>query len=345
MSRMVHFIPTTSRASAADVANLFVTYVWKLHGLPSKTISDRGPQFNSTFLKQLYKRLDIKPSLSTAFRPQTDGLAERLNQVVEIYLRHYVAYKQDDWVGILPMAEFAYNNSVNASTNQTPFFACYGFHPRFSIGQQADESVPHADKRADQLKLRMEELQASVTLANEKIKHYYDLKHRLPEDIKVGDKVWLDARNIKTEGPVAKLSAKRIGPYRVLKKEGTHAFKLELPHTLKVHPVFHTSLISLKKEDPFGREPPQPPAEVTPDGEEEYEVEKILDSRKRRNQVQYLVHWKGYGPESNTWEPLEHLDTAMGAVRKFHRNNPKALRHPDLEEGVVSRANRTRRHN
>ncbi|QRV84414.1 Retrotransposable element Tf2 protein [Ceratobasidium sp. AG-Ba] len=295
MSRMVHFIPTTSRASAVDVANLFVT--------------------------QLYKRLDIKPSLSTAFRPQTDGLAERLNQVVEIYLRHYVAYKQDDWVGILPMAEFAYNNS-----------------------QQADESVPHADERADQLKLRMEELQASVALANEKIKHYYDLKHRLPEDIKVGDKVWLDARNIKTERPVAKLAAKKIGPYKVIKKEGTHAFKLELPHTLKVHPVFHTSLVSLKKEDPFGREPPQPPAEVTPEGEEEYEVEKILDSRKRRNQVQYLVHWKGYGPESNTWEPLEHLDTAMGAVRKFHRDNPRALRHPDLEEGVVSRAKRPRRH-
>ncbi|QRW09646.1 Transposon Tf2-1 polyprotein [Ceratobasidium sp. AG-Ba] len=57
MPRMVHFIPTTSRASAADIANLFVTYVWKLHGLPYKTISDRGPQFNSAFLKQLYKRL------------------------------------------------------------------------------------------------------------------------------------------------------------------------------------------------------------------------------------------------------------------------------------------------
>ncbi|QRV73515.1 Retrotransposon-derived protein PEG10 [Ceratobasidium sp. AG-Ba] len=233
------------------------------------------------------------------------------------------------------MAEFAYNNSINSSTNQTPFFACYGFHPRFSIGQQTDESVPHADKQADQLKARMEELQALVNLANKKIKHYYDLKHRAPDDIKVGDKVWLDAQNIKTERPVAKLSAKRIGPYKVLKREGTHAFRLELPHTLRVHPVFHTSLISLKTEDPFGRDPPQPPAEVTPDSEEEYEVEKILDSCKQRNQIQYLVHWKGYGPKSNTWEPIEHLNTAMGAVRKFHRDNPRALRHPDLEEGFT----------
>ncbi|QRV78837.1 Retrotransposable element Tf2 protein [Ceratobasidium sp. AG-Ba] len=232
MLRMVHFIPTTSCASAADIANLFITYVWKLHGLPSKTISDRGPQFNLAFLKQLYKQLHIKPSLSTAFRPQTDRLAERLNQVVKVYLRHHVAYKQDNWAGILPMAEFAYNNSVNASTNQTPFYACYGFHPRFSIGQQLDESVPHADERANQLQAQMDKLQSSVALANKKIKHNYDLEHRAPEDIKVGDKVWLDARNIKTERPVAKLAAKKIGPYKVLKKEGTHAFKLELPHTL-----------------------------------------------------------------------------------------------------------------
>ncbi|QRV96512.1 Retrotransposable element Tf2 protein [Ceratobasidium sp. AG-Ba] len=176
------------------------------------------------------------------------------------------------------MAELAYNNSVNASTNQTPFFACYSFCTRFSIGQQVNEAVPHADEQADQLKLRLEELQSLVNLANKKIKHYYDLKHCSPNVIKVRDKVWLDAQNIKTEQPVAKLAAKKIGPYKVLKKEGTHAFKLELPHTLKVHPVFHTSLMSLEKEDPFGRNPPQPPAEVTPDGEEEYEVEKILDS-------------------------------------------------------------------
>ncbi|QRV73677.1 Retrotransposable element Tf2 protein [Ceratobasidium sp. AG-Ba] len=171
----------------------------------------------------------------------------------------------------------------------------------------------------------MEELQASVNLANKKIKHYYDLKHWSPEDIKVGDKVWLDTRNIKTERPVAKLSARKIGPYKVLKREGTHAFKLELPHTLSVDPVFHTSLVSLKKDDPFGHGPPQPPAEVTPDGEEEYKVEKILDSQKQQNQVQYLVHWKGYDPKSNTWEPLKHLDTAMGAVQKFHKENPRAL--------------------
>ena len=71
-SKMAHYIPTTSRATAVDIANLFITHIWKLHGLPKRTISDRGSVFNSKFMKQVYKRLDIKPSFSTAYRPQTD---------------------------------------------------------------------------------------------------------------------------------------------------------------------------------------------------------------------------------------------------------------------------------
>jgi transposase InsO family protein len=85
-SKMVHYIPTKSTATAVDIANLFVTYVWKLHGLPKKTVSDRGSVFNSKFMKQLYHCLDISPSFSTVYHPQTDGQSERANQVVEMYL-------------------------------------------------------------------------------------------------------------------------------------------------------------------------------------------------------------------------------------------------------------------
>src|SRR5690349_24496139 len=104
---MVHFIPTRSTATAVDIANLFVTYVWKLHGLPKHTVSDRGTQFNSKFLKHLYKHLDIKPSFSTAYHPQTDGQSEHANQVVEAYIRKFANHLQTDWVSLLPLAEFA----------------------------------------------------------------------------------------------------------------------------------------------------------------------------------------------------------------------------------------------
>ncbi|QRV87030.1 Retrotransposable element Tf2 protein [Ceratobasidium sp. AG-Ba] len=328
LTKMVHFIPTTNEANGVDVANLFLTYVWKLHGLPRKTISDRGPQFTSQFLKQLHKRLDIKPSFSTAYHPQTDGQTERLNQVVELYLRHYVSHRQDDWVGLLPLAEFAYNNGTNASTGKTPFFANYGFHPKFAVGDKEGQGLMIADDHAEWLQKGYDELKAALTVSQERMKEYYDRKHRAPENIKVGDHVWLDNRNIQSQRPACKLSAKRIGPFKVLAKIGKHAFKLELPHTLKIHPVFPIALLSLKKEDPYGREPPQPPPEVTPEGDIEYEVEQVQDSRRHRGKIQYYVKWLGYNEW--TWEPYEHLTNAKEMIADFHRRHPNALRHPQV---------------
>ncbi|KAG8725221.1 hypothetical protein FRC09_005676 [Ceratobasidium sp. 395] len=327
LSKMVHFIPTTSNATAVDIANLFVNYVWKLHGLPNKTISDRGPNFNSKFLKQLYARLNIQPHFSTAYRPQTDGQSERANQMVEGYLRHYISHRQDDWVALLPLAEFAYNNGVNSSTGKSPFYACYSFHPRFAVGDNSIGDVPAADDRANWLQSNYDELKAALDLSNEKIKEFYDRKHRAPEDIKVGAKVWLSSKDITTNRPSKKLAAKWLGPFKVLKKVGTHAFKLELPKTMKVHPVFHISKVALKKDDPFGREPAPLPPVVTPEGEEEYEVKKILDSDyDNKKKVLYHVSWKGWGPQDNTREPYENMKNALAKLRDFHKRHPKAAR-------------------
>ncbi|KAB5587545.1 Retrotransposable element Tf2 [Ceratobasidium theobromae] len=187
-SKMAHFIPTHSTATAIDVANLFITHIWKIHGLPKKAISDRGPNFNAKVLKQIYKRLDIKPSFSTAYHPQTDGQTERLNQVVEIYLRHYTSHRQHDWAALLPMAEFAYNNGTQASTGKTPFFICYGFHPRFSISDLEPSNIPAADDHIQFLQKGYEEVQSAITISQERMKTYYDRKHREAKDYAIGDK-------------------------------------------------------------------------------------------------------------------------------------------------------------
>ena len=112
------------------------------------------------------------------------------------------------------------------------------------------------------------------------MKHYYDQDHKEQESIEVGDKVWLSHQNISSDRPATKLAHKRLGPYKVLSKIGTHAYKLEHPHSMKVHPVFHMLLLKKFYFDPHGREPPQPPPILTPEGEEEYEVEQILNSKK-----------------------------------------------------------------
>ncbi|KAJ1300322.1 hypothetical protein OPQ81_005143 [Rhizoctonia solani] len=324
LSKMVHFIPTHSDATAVDIANLFVNFVWKLHGLPKKTISDQGPQFNAKFLRQVYKHLGIEPHFSTAYRPQVDGQSERMNQFVEIYLRHYINHRQTDWVASLPLAEFAYNNGKHSGSKQSPFYTCYGYNPDFTVGQTSSEKVPQADDLANHLKEIHEEAKAALSIANQTYKRYYDERRHEAPKIEVGSKVYLDGANIQTQRPSKKLDHKRLGPYMVAKKVGKYTYQLDLPKSMKIHPVFHVSLLFPKPSDEFKREPVNPPPVITPEGEEEYIVERILDSRLKRKHLEYLVKWKGYGPEDNTWEPKRHLSNASRKVEEFHHLHPEA---------------------
>ncbi|KAF8755465.1 hypothetical protein RHS01_05175 [Rhizoctonia solani] len=124
-SKFGHFIPTTKKVSARGLADLFVTHIWKLHGLPVRTISDRGTTFTGKFLRALYQRLGIKPSFSLAYHPESDGQTKRVNQFIEFYLRSYVAADHLDWAKWLPLAEYAYNNAKHAATGKTPFELIY----------------------------------------------------------------------------------------------------------------------------------------------------------------------------------------------------------------------------
>ena len=115
--------------STPDVVALFLQHVVRVHGVPSTLVSDRDPIFTSHFWGRLLELMGIHANRSSAFHPQTDGQTERLNSVLEQYLRMYCDYQQTDWASLLPMAEFSYNNSKHSATTQTPFYANYGFHP------------------------------------------------------------------------------------------------------------------------------------------------------------------------------------------------------------------------
>jgi hypothetical protein len=130
---MAHFIPCVSTDSSADFAKIFVDTVRRLHGLPDDRVSDRGTLSSSNFFQDVCKDLGITPLIVTTAHQQADGQTERTNRTLEQYLRSYVNYQQDDWIYLLPLAEFAYNNAVNASTGMTPFRANYGFDPRCEV--------------------------------------------------------------------------------------------------------------------------------------------------------------------------------------------------------------------
>ena len=128
---MAYFIPmvTGKESLAKDLAITFTREIWRLHGLPSDIISDRGSVFISRFWKELIEHLGVDLNILTAFHPQTDGPTERVNQSFEGYLRHYTSFQQDDWAELLPLAEHAYNTATSESTKVSPSFANYGFNP------------------------------------------------------------------------------------------------------------------------------------------------------------------------------------------------------------------------
>ena len=128
---------------------------------------------------------------------------------------------------------------------------------------------------------------AEITEAQPSHKEYAD-RHRKPDpNWKQGNKVWLIPRNIWTTRPAKKLDYKKLGPFRILAKIGTKAYRLDLPNLMKVHPTFHISLLETYQDNPLPSQvkPPPPPIEI--DGNEEYELEKILDSRHRYRKLQY----------------------------------------------------------
>ena len=119
---MALFIPTFCDIYAADLAHI-LSQVFAKHGTLTNIISDQGKHFISHFWWSLCQLLDIKANLSTAYHPETDGQTERVNQILEQYLWVYINYHQDDWVNLLPLAKFAYNNTLHSVTMVTPFFA------------------------------------------------------------------------------------------------------------------------------------------------------------------------------------------------------------------------------
>jgi hypothetical protein len=179
----------------------------------------------------------------------------------------------------------------------------------------------------DRMKSALEEAKAALAKAKDDMARYYNHRRTPATIFRPGDKVFLDASDIKTTRPSQKLSHKRLGPFKVLKQVGNSAYKLQLPPTMsRLHPVFNVVKLTPAPADPFpGRRTKPPPPPVLVAGEEEYEVEKILDSRTFRRQFQFLVKWKGYGYEENTWVNEREVH-APDRVQDFYRANPGAPR-------------------
>ena len=134
LTKYVHLVPTKSTIDAEGTAQLYVKHVFAAHGLSKTIVSDRDPRFTATFFKELFSHLGIRLQMSTSNHPQTDGQTERVNRVVEDCLRSFVNHWQSNWDELLPLCQFAINNSYQSSTCESPFFSQFRSSSLDSIG-------------------------------------------------------------------------------------------------------------------------------------------------------------------------------------------------------------------
>ena len=181
--------------SSEEIMKIYRDDIWKLHGVPRKILSDRGPQFASKFIKKFTKVLGTKRQLSTVYHPQTDGQMERINQEIEMFLWHYVNYQQDDWTNWLTAAEFQYNDKRYVTTGRTLFKLNFGRHPwKGDLMVQTD--ILQVEDFLIELQKSWKQATKVIEEAKKNMKKQFNKKRRNSQGLKVGDNVWLENKNI-----------------------------------------------------------------------------------------------------------------------------------------------------
>ncbi|KAI7948528.1 hypothetical protein MJO29_010193 [Puccinia striiformis f. sp. tritici] len=332
LSKATHFIPCKEAMSASELAKLFRREIFRLHGLPDRIISDRGTTFTCEFWQAFMKLLNIKSATSTAYHPQTDGQTERMNQILEDYLRHFVNYNQTDWSEKLDLAEFSINNLHSTSLGVSPFFFIHGYHPRFNT-----LTTPSGKSQANKVVQDLQEIQDKATTAlraaKEKQALYYN-KHRRDTPIyNPGDQVLLSRRFIQTRRPNSKLDFRHLGPFSVVKMIGERAVLLNISeHYPKLHPVFNVALLTPYKDpisNPFrANQNVHPQNHTNPFSEIDWNFfGEVLDYRsKRKGSDEYLIRWKNSTPAHDRWLPLSIIPHHIhNTLIQHHKANKTAI--------------------
>jgi len=275
--------------------------------------------------------LDIRLHFTSGYHLEANGQAERTNQTLEQYLHVYCNYQQDNWSELLPLAEFAYNNASSATTGVSPFFANKGYYPNLSVYPEQDI----ASFRACDFVLNLDELQDMLREEIAKAQRQYQLsadsRRQQPPDFQVGQSVFVRSQYFRTTRPSKKLSEKYLGPYEIIAQPSPQSFTLHLLDTMRAaHPVFHVSMLEPATPNTFQQCSEPPPALVIINGEPEYEISKIVDSkidRQRACKLLYKVIWLGYEDTDNDskWLPATELEHTKKLLNDFHLKYPSKL--------------------
>ena len=327
LTKAVALTPIKTTDGAPIIAKIFFHKIIHRFGMPHKIISDRDTHFTGTFWRCLLELTNTKLALSTAYHPQTDGQTEHTNRTLEQILRNSVNYWHNNWDDYLSAAEFVINSSPNDSTGFTPFELMYGLNPSMPINMLDNHSkVPAPEDFIKTMSEAITTAQNNIIKAQIQQKKHAD-KHRRDHQFKIGDLVLLSNRNIPSDRS-AKLNPKFEGPFRITTKFGDNSFKLDLPDKTRIHATFHASL--LKPYQPndlelFPNRVQEPPDLVLIDEAQEFQVDRILGTRKHYRKKQYLIKWTGYPEYEATWEDTRNLTNAQDAIKNFEDLQSRSL--------------------
>jgi hypothetical protein len=311
LSKYGHFFPMKADFSSVKVAEVFFHNVVKLHGFPNSIVSDRDKVFTSSFWQQLFKLSGTTLAMTSSYHPQSDGQSEALNKCLEQFLRCFTVDQPKQWSKMLSWAEFWYNSSFQSSIGMTPFKAVYGRDAPALIKYE----VCHNDQPGLQELLLnrdkiLEQLKQNLAKARANMKKYADKKRR-PLEFQLGDMVLVKLQPYRQHSVALhrnqKLSRRYFGPFAVIEKIGSVAYKLLLPPHARIHPVLHVSLLKPCKgnhEQPYWPLPLMTTEEgpiLLPDN--------IIDSRvllrNGHTIPQVLVQWENMSTAAATWEDVD----------------------------------------
>ena len=323
LTKGVILTPCTKEITSKGVTDILMEKVYTRFGLPDKIISDRDPRFRANSLQALCKRLGITQSFSTAYHPQSDGTTERFNQEIATYLSIYCTGKPSSWSENLPLLEFTHNSRTHSDRKKTPFELMYGLNPRGIPAILEETNIESTEQRIESLDQARKEAIAAHKLAAERMQHR--IKSRF-QPFALGQKVWLENKNLRLPFKSKKIAPKRLGPFKITQVLSPLTYQLELPETWRIHNVFHANLLTEYTENDIHGPNPEPPPPDLIDGEEEYEIEGILNHRTRKGKIEYYTKWKGYDHEENSWEIeaqfLPHAQEILEEYQNEHHLKP-----------------------
>jgi len=307
LTKYTMFISFKKTTTASVLTYTILQELINNHKLSKKFITDRDKLFTSKFWEMLTAELRINQKMLMTYHPQTDGQSKQMNQTVETYLRHYVNKNQNNWVQLLLTTQFAYNNTQNETTEETPFWANYEYNLKVWRELQAHRSQSQ---------------KAILNIAEIK-KLHKDLTNRIqqqPEqttEVKpfvVEERVYLRTNNIHVKWQSKKLNNKSIKPFKIKRNIKELSYKLDLLKEMQIHSVFHVFMLQCCNQFI-----PLQIIKMSVESDEEYQVKNILEKRMISRKTHYLIKWKRYNTSENTWELTENLKSCVRTLQHFEK--------------------------